>query len=133
MNCHLGSRIRLIYVVEAAEVHTTDVKATNTDGSGVERLKLNSHACLDSIRILVILNKSHNRGVSEKAALGQCSFTWETNVRKWDSIRVGACGQELIEPQSCDSGATGKSKKPRIGIERVLERPPRIFSERSAA
>src|SRR6266404_3246897 len=121
--------VRLVDVEKASEMHSANMKPADADRCVFERFELHRQACLDAIRILVVLNETyHDRGTKECAGGNRDAGSGrQTRRRSGCEVRICAGGHQLVQTKSREIWRTGKRKKFRLGVEPVFKRAAGIF------
>src|ERR1700682_5535859 len=121
------NRIRLIDVEKASQVHSTNMQPADADRCVFERFELHRQACLDAVRIFVVLNESHDDRRSKERAISDGRAARKTC--KWIAwiVRIGPILKEALQCCRRNSRPAGKRKKFRLGIETVFKWAARIF------
>src|SRR5215472_222875 len=108
MERSLAGRIRLIHIKETPEMDAANVKPANADAGVRKRLEFHSDTPLDSVRILVILSKAHDRRIPKEPATGNRSAGAESQR---SSIRIGSA-EHVVQSNGGNIRSTGEGKKP---------------------
>src|SRR6266850_4766496 len=123
-----SNRIRLVYIEEASQMHSANMKSADADRYIFEWFELHRQACLDTVRILVVLNKTHDDRGAEKRTVGD-GLARKKRIRERvrGVIRVRPVIKQTLQSKRGDPWSTGKRKKFRFGVEPVFKRAARIF------
>src|SRR6266403_1119143 len=119
--------VRLVDVEKASEMHSANMKPADADRCVFERFELHRQACLDAVRILVVLNETHDDRRSKERTISDGRAARKTC--KWIAwiVRISPILEEALQRCRRNSWSTGKRKKFRLGVEPVFKRAAGIF------
>src|SRR5260370_29176242 len=134
MDGHLGGRIRLVHIIETAEMDAANVQTADAHRRIGERIEFNRSAGLNVVKVPEISIQPNHNGRSKECTFSDRSTSRE-RVRERISciVRISSIFDQTLEPETGDRRGAGEGEEFCLGVDIVLERPPRIFADCSAA
>src|SRR5260370_14943870 len=110
MDGHLGGRIRLVHIIETAEMDAANVQTADAHRRIREGIKFNRRAGLNAVRVPVVLIEANHNGRSKECAVRDRSATRE-RVLTWFSrlVWISAIFHQSLNPKTADRCASAEA------------------------
>ena len=131
MQCGNLLHVRLIYIVEAAEMHPADMQSADAHGRVWQRLEFERQAGLNAVGVLMILHEPHNHRRSEKRARRNRDARPGGRPGKWGNrrrVRVSTAVEQLAHRKIRKHRRTGKREQLGLGVQTIFKRASGVLT-----